>query len=148
MALAIWEMVDHSPLTTSCFDSSAFSYCVCLRVSACVCVHIVPLGQTAWRMELCHFGDCFPGIVFLDMPVVLLEHYKSIKRSFLRFFFFFPSQRHLLQDTSARWSETLPISAENENKGVSLCSYQFLSRCLVWLEEHLIMVHSSSLWLL
>lgn len=53
--------------------------------SVTVCGHVAPSGQTAWRMELCHFPDCFPGIVFLDVSAVLAEHYKSIKRSFLRF---------------------------------------------------------------
>lgn len=51
-----------------------------------MCGHVAaPSGQTAWRMELCHFPDCFTGIVFLDVSAVLVDRYKSIKRSFLRF---------------------------------------------------------------
>lgn len=144
MVLAIWEMVDRSPLTTSCFDSSAFSYSVC----ACVCVraHAVPLGQTAWRMELCHFGDCFPGIVFLDVPVVLLEHYKSIKRSFLRFFF--PSD--VITCKTHQPADRKPyLSLQKMKTKVSPCvAISFSAVAYFGSRSVLVMVHSFSLWLL
>lgn len=59
--------------------------------SVTVCGHVVPPGQALWRMEVCHFADCFPEIVFLYKSAVLVEHYKSIRRSFLRFSFQPPS---------------------------------------------------------
>lgn len=78
----------------------------------------------------------------------LAKHYKSIKRSFLRFC---SIPRHLLQDVSAWWWEALPLAAKNQNKGVSLCpgnSYRLLNGCLYWIEKQLFMVHSFSLLLL
>lgn len=85
-------------------------------VTLCVWACCAPRFRPVWRIELCHFVDCFPGIVFLSVSAVLLEHYKSIKRSFLRFS---SISRHLLQDASVMMG-SVTSRYKNENKGVSL----------------------------
>lgn len=65
MALTAWEVVDH------CFTHPYHSAPPTPLPVDTVCGHVAPSGQTVGRMELCHFADCFPGIVFLDVSAVL-----------------------------------------------------------------------------
>lgn len=73
----------------------------------------VPSGQMEWRIELCHFPDCSPGIVFHHMSAVQVKHCKSIKRSFLRFC---NVARRLLQDTAVCGWEGSPLARKIQTK--------------------------------
>lgn len=68
-------------------------------------VHAAPSGHTRWRIELCHFADCFPGSVFLNVSAVLEEHCKSFKGPP-------PPLRQPMQDAPVCWWEALPLAAE------------------------------------
>lgn len=63
--LTAWEVADHR------FPHPYHSVPPTPLLVDTVCGHVAPSGQTVWRMELCHFADCFPGIVFLDVSAVL-----------------------------------------------------------------------------
>jgi len=75
--------------------------------------HVAPSGQTAWRIERCHFADCFPGIVFPDESAILVKHYESINGHSWGFVHIL---RHLLRDAPVCWWEALPLATDIKTK--------------------------------